>query len=50
MEEMSLENNKNNKESSLRREDETPPLENLQRAENRHDYLLRSWRFIRDHP
>ena len=42
MEEMSLENNKNNEESSPRRENETPPLENLQRAKNQHDDLPRS--------
>ncbi|WRX14093.1 Integrase [Theobroma cacao] len=50
MEEMSLETNKNNEESSPRREDETPPLEDFQRAENQHDDLPKSWRFVRDHP
>lgn len=47
---MSLENNKNNEESSSRRENETPFLGNLQRAKNQHDDLPRSWRFVRDHP
>ncbi|WRX08786.1 Reverse transcriptase [Theobroma cacao] len=50
MEEMSLENNKNNEESSPKRENETLPLENLQRAKNQHDDLPKSWRFVRDHP
>ncbi|WRX10304.1 Integrase [Theobroma cacao] len=49
MEEMSLENNKNSEESSTRRENETPSLEDLQRTENQHNDLPRSWRFVRDH-
>ncbi|WRX13590.1 Reverse transcriptase [Theobroma cacao] len=50
MEEMSLENNKNNEESSPRRENETPPLENLQRTKIQHSDLPRSWRYAKDHP
>ncbi|WRX21645.1 zinc finger protein [Theobroma cacao] len=50
IEEMSLENNKNNEESSPRRKDETESLEDLHRVENQHNDLPRSWRFVRDHP
>ncbi|WRX16232.1 Integrase [Theobroma cacao] len=46
MEEISLENNKNNEESSPRRENETPPLEDLQSKKIQHSDLPRSWRFV----
>ncbi|WRX11049.1 Integrase [Theobroma cacao] len=50
MEEMNLNDKKNSEEKSLGRETKPPPLETLQRTENQHNDLLRSWRYVKDHP
>ncbi|WRX08492.1 Integrase [Theobroma cacao] len=44
MEEMSLDDKKNSEKNSLGRETEPPPLETLQRTENQHKDLPKSWR------
>lgn len=50
MEEMSQENKKNNEENSLGRETEPSSLETLQKIENQHIDLPKSWNYIKDHP
>lgn len=50
MEEMILDNKKNSEENFPRREIEPSPLETLQRTENLHNDLSKSWRYITDHP
>ncbi|EOY31675.1 Uncharacterized protein TCM_038720 [Theobroma cacao] len=50
MEEMNLDDKKNSGEKSLGREIEPSSLETLQRIENLHNDLPKSWRYIKDHP
>ncbi|EOY16719.1 Uncharacterized protein TCM_035590 [Theobroma cacao] len=50
MENVSLDNKENDGERSKEKEDNEPPLKDLQRTEEQHNDLPRSLRFVRNHP